>query len=134
MFRLSSRLRGTLSLRRLQVVGSLIGENAWRDTLLVSLLAMASGAFQHLCLRLLEEYGFTDAEVAGRTRSDGGFFGYTSVEYEDLGRHCVPFLVKRYRGKVNAGIVRVELVSKVVEIASRQPSSLSGYCLLGAHR
>ena len=27
-----------------------------------------------------------------------------------------------------------ELVSKVVEIASRQPSSLSGYCLLGAHR
>ena len=29
---------------------------------------------------------------------------------------------------------QTELVSNVVEIASRQPSSLSGYCLLGAHR
>ena len=89
----------------LQVVGSLISDDVWQEILLVSLLAMSPRAFQHLCLRFLSEHGFTDAEVAGTTRSDGGFYGSVTVEWEDLGKHRVPFLVKRYRGKVNSVVV-----------------------------
>ena len=46
--------------------------------------------------------------------------------FESVNRYC-GYLI-RHR------TLFLELVSKVVEIASRQPSSLSGYCLLGAHR
>ena len=95
----------SLTDKDLQVVGSLIGDDVWRETLLVSLLTMSPRAFQHLCLRFLSEHGFTDGEVSGTTRSDGGFYGYVTVEWEDLGKHRVPFLVKRYRGKVNSVVV-----------------------------
>lgn len=98
--------------------GSLPEQDSWKDTLLTSLLAMSPNAFEHLMKRVMLQYDNTmELDVTGRTESDGGFYGFVAMEFDDddmQGRFAVPFQVKRYRGNVNVNVVK-EFRSRMTE-------------------
>jgi restriction system protein len=78
---------------------------AWQEQLLERLLAMAPASFERLCMRVLRESGFIQAEVTGRS-GDGGIDGYGVVRLVGMLSFRVSFQCKRYRDNVGASIVR----------------------------
>lgn len=80
-------------------------EDAWRDALIETVLAMNPDAFERLCQRLLREAGFVKVEVRGGT-GDEGIDGHGLLRVGGLVSLSVYFQCKRYRGSVGAPIVR----------------------------
>lgn len=79
-------------------------EDAWKDELLETLLAMTPQGFERLAQRLLRESGFSSAAVTGRS-GDGGIDGL-GVYQISLLSFPVFFQCKRYRGSVGSSAVR----------------------------
>ena len=79
-------------------------EQDWRTILLQILRKIDSGAFEHLCQRVLREAGFTKVEVTGRS-GDGGIDGFGVLKM-NLISFPVLFQCKRYTGSVRSSEIR----------------------------
>lgn len=75
-------------------------EQDWQAILLNIIRRIDSGAFEHLCQRVLREAGFTKVEVTGRS-GDGGIDGYGVLKM-NLISFPVLFQCKRYTGSVSS--------------------------------
>jgi restriction system protein len=87
------------------VTESETGEQAWREQLQRTLLAMSPAAFERLVQRLLRESGFVQVDVTGRS-GDGGIDGIGIAQVAGFLSFTVMFQCKRYQGSVAAGQVR----------------------------
>lgn len=76
----------------------------WQAILLQILRKIDSGAFEHLCQRVLREAGFTKVEVTGRS-GDGGIDGFGVLKM-NLISFPVLFQCKRYTGSVRSSEIR----------------------------
>lgn len=77
----------------------------WRERLSEILHAMPPQAFERLTKYLLEECGFKDVRVTGKS-GDGGIDGHATLKIENIFSFHVAFQCKRYKGSVGAEIVR----------------------------
>jgi len=77
---------------------------AWKDRLVELLLSLSPDDFERLAQRLLQEAGFVNVTVVGKS-GDGGIDGM-GVQRFSLVSFPVYFQCKRYKGTVTAGVVR----------------------------
>jgi len=77
----------------------------WNEELLEVLRTIHPDAFQTLCMRLLRESGFVQAEVTGRS-GDGGIDGKGILKIGGLISFRVLFQCKRYRETVTPSEIR----------------------------
>jgi restriction system protein len=81
-----------------------VSEPYWKDSLLDSLKALPSDAFERLAQRLLREAGFIKVEVTGKS-GDGGIDGIGVLRVKLLSFQVL-FQCKRYQGSVGASAIR----------------------------
>ena len=77
---------------------------SWEQNLLSRLLTIKPDAFERLCKRVLQEYGFQQVEVTGRT-GDCGIDGFGVLLVNLLSFHVL-FQCKRWKGSVGSEEVR----------------------------
>ena len=80
-------------------------ELEWEDELLSIIKEISPDAFERLCQRLLQELGFIDVNVTGKT-GDGGIDGSGIIKINGTLSFHVVFQAKRFNKSVSSSVIR----------------------------